>query len=140
MPPDECSLFFFRWEPGHASAAQADMHQPHICLTASGLTQTADWGVHPLTLPDGLTLPVRRYEFLWHGRPVYVFFVVWQDGVGRQDLADTPSGRWDRLRAVAERRVNLGRQTLEFIVGGPASAGEAETVFEREMAAAVRKL
>ena len=139
-PPEECSLFFFRWEPGHASAAQADMHQPHICLTASGLTETADHGVGPLALPDGLTLPVRRYEFVWHSRPIYVFFVVWQDGVGQQTLADAPTARWDRLRAVTERRANLGRQTLEFIVGGPDGTAQAEALFEREMAAAVRRL
>ncbi len=139
-PPDGCTLFFFRWEPGHASAAQADMHQPHICLTASGLTMTADHGTAPLTLPDGLTLPVRRYEFVWHGQPVYVFFVVWQDGVGRQLLADAPTERWDRLRAVVERRANLGRQTLEFLVDGTGGADGAEAVFEREMAATVRRL
>ncbi len=139
-PPDGCSLFFFRWEPGHASAAQADMHQPHICLTASGLTMTADHGTAPFALPDGLTLPVRRYEFVWHGQPVYVFFVVWQDGVGQQTLADAPTERWDRLRAVVERRANLGRQTLEFIVDGTNGAAGAEGLFEREMAAAVRRL
>jgi exosortase len=69
-PDDECTLFFFRWEPGHASAAQAEMHQPHICLTASGLTQIADWGIQPLRLPDGITLPVRRYEFALNGRSI----------------------------------------------------------------------
>ena len=139
-PPEECSLYFFRWEPGHASAAQADMHQPHICLTASGLTETADHGTGPLALPAGLTLPVRRYEFVWHGRPIHVFFVVWQDGVGQQTLSDTPAERWDRLRTVLERRANLGRQTLEFIVSGPGGAAEAETIFEHEMAASVRRL
>ena len=141
-PPDDCTLYFFRWEPGHASGAQANMHQPHICLTASGLTQTADHGVAPLALPGGLTLPVRRYEFLWHGRTIYVFFVVWQDGVGLQTLVNTADDelRGDRLRAVAERRANLGRQTLEFIVGGPADAAGAETVFARAMADAVHRL
>ena len=140
--PDDCSMFFFRWEPGHASAAQAEMHQPHICLTASGLTQTADWGVGARMNLPGRPFAARAplSSSSGTGNPIYVFFVVWQDGVGRQDLSDTPTGRWDRLRAVAERRVNLGRQTLEFIVGGPDSAEAAETVFEREMAAAVRKL
>ena len=137
---DDCNLFFFRWEPGHASAAQATMHQPHICLTASGLTQIADQGIQPLALPDGLTLPVRRYEFVWHGRLIYVFFVTWQDGVGGQILTDTPTERWDRLRAVIERRANVGRQTLEFIVSGPTDAGAAEALFVREMAMAVRRL
>ena len=112
---------------------------PHICLTASGLTETADHGIEPLALPAGVTLPVRRYEFVWHGRTVYVFFVVWQDGVGQQTLADGPAERWERLRAVLERRANLGRQTLEFIVGGPGGAAAAEAVFEHEMAAAVHR-
>ena len=89
IPEDQCTLFFFRWEPGHASAAQAEMHQPHICLTASGLTQIADWGIQPLQLPDGITLPVRRYEFGLNGRTIYVFFVVWQDRAGAQPLPDT---------------------------------------------------
>ena len=116
------------------------MHQPHICLTASGLTQTADHGIAPLTLPGSLTLPVRRYEFLWHGKTVYVFFVVWQDGVGWQARSDASSEQGNRLRAVIERRANLGRQTLEFIVGGPTGESDAEALFEREMAGVVHPL
>ncbi len=112
-PPDGCTLFFFRWEPGHASAAQADMHQPHICLTASGLTMTADHGTTPLALPDGLTLPVRRYEFVWHGQPIYVFFVVWQDGIGQQ----TPRRRAHGALGPAARRPRTPRQP------GPSDAG-----------------
>ena len=137
---DDCTLFFFRWDPGHASSLQADMHQPHICLTASGLTQTADWGIQPLALPDGLTLPVRRYEFSFHGRALYVFFVVWQDGVsGRVGEADEPGSRTARLRAVLERRPIVGRQTLEFLVTGPADADEANTLFTRELVSLIRR-
>ncbi len=137
---DDCTLFFFRWDPGHASSLQADLHQPHICLTASGLTQTADWGIQPLALPDGLTLPVRRYEFAFHGRPLYVFFVVWQDGISsRVGETDEPGSRSARLRAVLERRPIVGRQTLEFLVTGPASADEANTLFTRELASLIRR-
>lgn len=137
--PADCTLFFFRWEPGHASIAQAEMHQPHICLTASGLTETSDDGIHPVALPDGLTLPVRGYSFTFHGRPIYVFYVVWRDGAGDQPLADTPGARWDRLRAVAERRPNTGRQTLEFIVGGHASPAEADAIFQRDIVRLVQR-
>ena len=79
-PPVDGTLFFFRWEPGHASGTQAEMHQPHVCLTASGMTEVADWGVQPVTLPSGLQLPVRRYEFSLHGRTLYVFS--WHCGMG----------------------------------------------------------
>ena len=140
MTPDECTLFFFRWEPGDASSLQADMHQPHICLTASGLTQTADWGIRPLTLPDGITLPVRRYEFSFHGRSLYVFFVVWQDGVsGAKGQADEPGSRTARLRAVLERRAIVGRQTMEFLVTGPATPEEADTLFTTEVRSLVHR-
>ena len=138
----DCTLFFFRWEPGHASSLQADMHQPHICLTASGLKETADWGVRPLALPGGLVLPVRRYEFELSGRALYVFFVVWQDGVGRggDGAADQPGSRAARLRAVLERRPLVGRQTLEFLVSGPATPEEAARVFERELTPLIQRL
>ena len=137
----DCTLFFFRWEPGHTSSLQADMHQPHICLTASGLKETADWGVAPVTLPNGLTLPVRRYEFDVHGRTLYVFFVVWQDGVGSRDgAADEPGSRGARFRAVLERRPLVGRQTLEFLVVGPVSPEEANRLFERELTPLIRRL
>ena len=139
-PAETCQLFFFRWEPGHASAAQADMHQPHICLTASGLAMTADHGVQPIGLPGGLSLPVRRYDFVWHGRPVYVFFVVWQDGTGGLAMPGAPSGRWERVRAVIERRVNRGRQTMEMIVAGPTNPTDAAALCARELAGVVRPL
>ena len=139
VPPLACTLFFFRWNAGHASIAQAEMHQPHICLTASGLTQTADWGTHPLALPDGITLPVHSYAFSLHGRTIYVFYVVWQDGVVNQVLAEGPGSRWDRLRAVIERRHDLGRQTLEFIVGGPTTPDAAAALFEQAISGMVER-
>ena len=138
-PPEvDGTLFFFRWEAGHASGTLAEMHQPHICLTASGMTEVADWGVQPLTLPGGLQLPVRRYEFTLHGRTLYVFFVAWRDGLGGERLAASAGSRWDRLRAVAQRRANQGRQTLELVAVGPKSPQEADAWFEHEAAGLVR--
>jgi exosortase len=135
----DCTLFFFRWAPGHASMAQAEMHQPHICLTASGLTQTADWGIEPLNLPNGISLPVRRYAFLLHGQPIYVFYIVWRDGAHDQAEPGAPGSRWERLRAVADRQPDLGRQTLEFIVDGQSTPEAAAVLFERAMAGIVQR-
>ena len=137
-PAVDATLFFFRWEPGHASSTQAEMHQPHICLTASGMTLVSDAGVQPVTLPGGLQLPVRRYEFTLHGRTLYVFFVAWRDGIGAERLAHSAGSRWDRLRAVAEHRANLGRQTLELVAVGPKSPGQADEWFAREIVPLVR--
>jgi exosortase len=137
-PPIDFTLFFFRWDPGHASTTQAEMHQPHVCLTASGMTQLADHGIHPVTLPDGVCLPVRSYEFTLHGRTLYVFFVAWRDGRGGESLAAEAGSRWDRLRAVLEHRANRGRQTLELVELGAPNSTAAEHAFEEEIAALVR--
>jgi exosortase len=139
-PPADCTLFFFRWEPGRTSATRAAMHQPHICLTASGLTQTGDWGIEPIRTARGVTLPVRRYEFLFNGRRIYVFYVAWQDHAASAPIADHPSGRWSRLEPVFERRRNLGQQTLEWIVSGAANLGEASAEFQSQADALIRPL
>lgn len=141
VPVADCTLYFFRWEPGHASAVQTDMHQPHICLTASGLTQIADWGIQPLELSTGIVLPVRRYEFEWHRHPIFVFFVVWQEGNTPYTTANPVVGsRWDRLRLVLERRPLLGRQTVEFIVAGIKDPKLAEERFQYEISRMVHPL
>jgi exosortase len=139
-PPADCTLFFFRWEPGRTSATRAAMHQPHICLTASGLTQTGDWGIEPVRTARGVTLPVRRYEFLFNGRRIYVFYVAWQDRAASAPIADHPSGRWSRLEPVFERRRNLGQQTLEWIVSGAANLSEASAEFQKQADAMIRPL
>jgi exosortase len=139
-PPAECTLFFFRWEPGRTSATRAAMHQPHICLTASGLTQTGDWGIEPIRTTRGVTLPVRRYEFLYNGRRIYVFYVAWQDRAGSAPIADEAGDRWGRLQSVLERRRNLGQQTLEWIVSGAGNLDAATAEFQQAADGLIRPL
>ncbi len=77
---------------------------------------------------------------IFTAEPLYVFFVVWQDGVsGRPGETDEPGSRQARLRAVLERRPIVGRQTLEFLVTGPASPEEADALFTRELVTLVHR-
>jgi exosortase len=137
-PPEVgCTLFFFRWAPGRTSATLATMHQPSVCLPSSGLTQTLDAGIKPFATPAGITLPVDVYEFDLRGRRLYVYYVVWQDQSG-YELPKEQAERADRLRAVWKGQRNLGQQTLEVVLTGPADAREAAAAFERELAAVIR--
>ena len=128
-PGDDCTLFFFRWEPGRTSATLAAMHQPTTCLPASGLTQTADGGVLSMPGPGGVTLPVHAYEFLLKRQHLFVYYVVWQDQTG-YDLPDAGRGLSvrERLDAVRRGQRNLGQQTLELVLTGPATAAQAAAV------------
>ena len=132
--PDDCTLFFFRWEPGRTSATLATMHQPTTCLPASGLTQIADGGVLPMPGPGGVTLPVHAYEFLLKRQHLFVYYVVWQDQTG-YDLPETREGLGtrERLEAVLRGQRNLGQQTLELVLTGPATAAQAAALAQRQI-------
>ena len=127
-----CTVFFLRWEAGRTSAIRATMHQPHICLTAMGMKQENDDGLTPWTFANGLQLPVREYIFTQQKRPVYVFYIVWRDGlVG--SVPDPSLNRWDRFDAVRDRRRNPASQTLEIVVNGVPDQAAAQQVFRNEM-------
>ena len=110
------------------------MHQPTTCLPASGLTQIADGGVLDMPGPAGVTLPVHAYEFQLRRERLYVFYVVWQDETG-YDLPETREGQSMRARFDAVRRGqrNLGQQTLELVLTGPATAAQAAAVAQRQI-------
>ena len=138
-PGNDCTLFFFRWEPGRTSATLAAMHQPTTCLPAGGLTQIADGGVLSMPGPGGVTLPVHAYEFQLKRQHLYVYYVVWQDQTG-YELPDPGTGLSprERLAAVWRGRRNLGQQTLELVLTGPASAAQAAAVAQGQIERVVR--
>ncbi len=135
----DCTLFFFRWEAGRTSATLAAMHQPTTCLPAAGLTQTADGGVLNMPGPGGITLPAHAYEFQFRGRTLFVYYVVWQDQTG-YDVPDAGRGLSvrERLDAVRRGQRNLGQQTLEVVLTGPATAAQARVMAQAQIERVVR--
>ena len=135
----DCTLFFFRWEPGRTSATLAAMHQPTTCLPASGLTQIADGGVLSIPGPGGGTLPVHAYEFQLRRQHLFVYYVVWQDQSG-YEVPGAGSGQSvrERLDAVRRGQRNLGQQTLEMVLTGPATAAQAAAAARAQIERVVR--
>lgn len=132
-----CTLFFFRWEPGRTSATLATMHQPTVCLPASGMTQLGAASQQIFPTPIGIDIPVEQYEFLRHRQHLFVFYAVWQDRSGYA-LPTGQVNRSQRVGAALDGQRNMGQQTLEMVLTGPASQAEAAEAFARELAAMVR--
>ena len=130
-------MYFFRWEPGRTSATLATMHQPTVCLPASGLTQIGSGGKKMFPTPIGISLPVEQYEFLHNRQHLFVYYVVWQDRTGYELPSEQVTPR-DRIQAALDGQRNLGQQTLEMVLTGPANAEDAALAFERELAGIVR--
>jgi exosortase len=133
------SLFLFQWKPGRAAAQLARNHSPEVCLPAAGIQMVGRLGIQSLTV-GGLTMPFQTYAFESRGKPLFVFFCLWEDRV----VPDTPepgSEDWtaaSRVKAVIEGRRHLGQKVLEVAVSGPATADQAWKDLEMHLRRMIR--
>ena len=112
-------LFQLRWDPGRTAANLARLHSPELCLPASGLKLLKP-GPEAVVDVGGLKLPFRTWLFDYQGRPMHVFFCVWDTRVrsNAQQVRVDDISRRGRLRAVLERRRHPGQQVLEVAILG----------------------
>lgn len=125
-------MYAFRWYPGRISTVAARQHRPEVCLPAAGRTLVEEHA--PVVIPAGATaVPFRAYEFRSQGQPLFVFFCLWE--MGHRDASASGLGQGYTRRNLLERvrigQRNLGQQSVEVIVSGPASADEAAAAFQR---------
>ena len=133
----EWTLFFLRWNPTSATSIfRARQHRPDVCLPAAGMTLVKDAGREQFQVRN-LALPFRKYIYQSAGKPLYVFFCQWEDGAKRQSgLADSEQG--GRIQASWNGRKSLGQQSLEVILSGYESLGEAEQALRRKLPGLIR--
>ncbi|MEI6278103.1 MAG: exosortase/archaeosortase family protein [Verrucomicrobiae bacterium] len=118
--------YYFRWDPGKVGAQVTRIHQPTVCLGATGMV--LDQTYEPLVYQKGaLRIRLDAYRFKENGRPLYVFYSISED---YSQLDDKPpsggitiKGRFD---AVLEGRRNRGQRMLELVAANAGSYEEAE--------------
>ena len=120
---------FLRWNPGRTAVYLARNHTPEDCLVAAGHPLTIDPTVYFIPV-KGLDLPFRRYAAFGQGRPLYVFYCLWED----RALARSVSPAWlsyrNRLRPVLVGTRQSGQRSLELAIWGPETAEAAQTVVQ----------
>src|SRR5438105_8907815 len=145
VKPLNCTLFFFRWNPGKNSALLANLHRPDVCLPSTGWNQTSDAGIENFPVTEKFSLPFRRFKFR-HGitgqpteQTAHAFYCLWEDQLSASRLESslpTMSGsasawsRSERVRAVLEGRRHLGQQVLELVIQGRGSLNEQQVEAE----------
>jgi exosortase len=125
-------MIYLRWQPGRTAATLARNHTPEICLPAAGknLRDIADL---PRVDVMGLSLPFRCYTTEQNGRPLFVFYSLWEDGTGEQHLMTQLLTRRTRFEAVRERRRNPGQRVLQIGLWGARDAAHAEELLRAEL-------
>lgn len=133
-------MYSFRWLPGRTAALFVKNHRPDICLPASGLTMEQQSGVH-LVRVNGISLPIRSYQFDDNGRPLHIFYCYWDGRSSYADDAAAASEDWTargRLHAAWQGKRELGARMLELAVWGHENDAEAQVALTRELEKIIR--
>jgi len=129
-------MYFFEWQAGPSRGRiLARMHRPEVCLPAAGICFVEDRGI--VTVAAGtLAVPFRASAFEQNGRPIFVYYCVWENGGANE--TSSQSSQLQSLLAVARRERNLGQQIAEFALFGCATGEQADQLFRRELSCVIR--
>ncbi|MCI0745604.1 MAG: exosortase/archaeosortase family protein [Verrucomicrobia subdivision 3 bacterium] len=123
---------FLRWLPGRTAVHLARNHTPEICLTAVGgkleeSSELKQFAAH------GLQLPFRTYTFTDNGRPVHVFYCLWDDRATIQQFDSMNLTYANRLRPVLAGHRHRGQRSLELVIWGSPNLAEAEAAVRGQL-------
>jgi exosortase len=130
-------MIFLRWQPGRIAAHLAKSHTPDVCLTAAGkkLVSQSDlkwFSVH------GLELPFRSYLVEEQGRPIHIFYCLWEDRGNEQSFKTEHLTYGNRLAPVLAGRRNMGQRSLEIAVWGYEDSKQAEAAVIGQLEKVIR--
>ena len=135
------TALFFKWAAGPPrSRILARLHRPENCLPAAGFKLQVDRGMITVKAKD-LNIPFHAMDFDYDGKPVYVYFCLWQDRLlsGEQlRIRDHWDDRLVGLESVLLGERNLGQQTLEIVIFGYSTPQEAEGALRHQMENLIR--
>ena len=93
------------------------MHGPETCLTHIGMILRADLGASEITVGD-FKLAILHYVFDVEGKPLHVFFGIYEDQTGSAVLVNRRLGTGSRVAAALAGSRNYGQRFLEIAVSG----------------------
>lgn len=121
--------FHLQWGPAtnlqqRVKVLLARTHRPEHCLPGSGKELVEFRGNQEFRI-DSLKLPFRAFQFSDNGRPLFVYFCIWEDGV-TGTAAELRADNSSRLRVAWVGHRSAGQRVLELAVWGKATAAEAD--------------
>ena len=129
----EWLMYSLEWRPGPIrSRVLARIHRPDVCLSSVGLKLIQDRGTVSVEA-GGFNLSFRAYTFEQDGRPLYVYYGLWQNrshrALERGELSTSEHSAG--LQAVLWRERRLGQVVAELAATGYANAVQADAGFSK---------
>lgn len=116
------TAYWFRWDRDRISLFNA-VHRPEVCLPSVGLQWIESTEPVSVTTSDGAILQFQGHQFTSLGRPIFVWFGVWDQHLSAIELEGTSM---NRLRNTWERKRAQSRQSIELILSGHRTWDEAK--------------
>jgi exosortase len=138
----EWQLYYFRWVPAlslrkRVAVHLAKTHGPEKCLPAAGMKLRSDVGMARMEM-DGLDFGMHQYEFEAEGKPVQVFYGIYEDQGGGGELANRRLTPVSRIHAALAGSRNYGQRFLEVAVAGYARPEDARAALPNELQKVIR--
>jgi hypothetical protein len=130
-------IYYFRWLPAHSLQKRvviqlAKTHGPEKCLPAMGMELRSYLGIIKVPVA-GMELAVQQYVFNAEGRPLHVFYGIYEDPSGSAELANRRRDSTSRVAAALAGSRNYGQRFLEVAVAGYERPDEARAAFTAEV-------
>jgi len=130
-------LYYFRWLPARSLKKRvtiqlAKTHGPERCLPAVGMSLRSYLGIITVRLA-GMELAMQQYVFNTEGRPLHVFYAIYEDPSGSTQLANRRKDSRSRVAAALAGSRNYGQRFLELAVLGFEKPEDARAALPREL-------
>ncbi len=130
-------LFYFHWRPRHSlngrvAVQLAKTHGPEKCLPRIGMALKSYLGV--ITVPAAhRELEFQQYLFTVDGRPLHVFYGLYEDHAGSVVPANRRKDSASRVAAALAGSRNYGQRFLEIAIAGPKEPSVARAALARSL-------
>ena len=130
-------LYYFRWLPAHSLKGRvaiqlAKVHGPEICLPAAGMTLKKYLGVITVLVGD-TEIALQQYLFTAEGRPVHIFYGIYEDPTGSAVLANRRQNTASRIKAALAGSRNYGQRFLEVAAVGYERPDDAKAALTQQL-------
>jgi exosortase len=122
-------VYSLTWSSGRTSTQSARIHRPENCLQGSGAILEKNLSPTIVEI-EGTRLVFNSYLFHWQQAPLYVFYLLWEQGNRDLHVLGQDWSGMSRLQRIWIGQRNLGQQGVEIVLTGATSDKEARTALK----------
>ncbi|MEY2906244.1 MAG: hypothetical protein RLZZ408_715 [Verrucomicrobiota bacterium] len=127
---EKAQSFILSWPPGRTALQSVRMHSPEVCLSNIGMRMEGTLADAEFGSPAGM-IRLHGWLFSQHGRPVYVFHAIMEQGSASPESESVDQSLKGRMRNVMLGKRNRGQRMVEVAFWNLSSEAAARDALKR---------